>query len=137
MRTILRYFPWFVVDFGVDFNFPHAKWYLEVSMDSFISILSGDSDAHSSQVEELQNTNSELEAKCKKFSDQLSLLSNDLQSAEDVNLNLLEQIDHLKEEIAKKGWFLLIYLLAMNGNLILCISLFCFGKVVFSNVVAT
>ena len=51
----------------------------------------------------MQNTNSELKAKCNKFSDQLSLLSNDLQSAEDVNLNLLEQIDHLKEEMAKKG----------------------------------
>ena len=31
------------------------------------------------------------------------MLSNDLQSAEDVNLNLVEQIEKLKEEIAKKG----------------------------------
>ena len=69
-------------------------------------LLSAESDDHSCQIEKLQNTNLELEAKCKKFSDQLSLLSNDLQSAEDVNLNLLEQIDHLKEEIAKKGQFL-------------------------------
>ena len=74
-------------------------------MNSFTSILSGDSDAHSSQVEELQNTNSELEGKCKKFSEQLSMLSEDLKSAEDVNLNLVEQIDNLKEEVARKGLF--------------------------------
>ena len=65
--------------------------------------LSAESDVQSSQVEALQHSNSGLEAKCKKLSDQLSMLSNDLQSAEDVNLNLVEQIENLKEEIAKKG----------------------------------
>ena len=70
---------------------------------SFISSLSAESDVHSSQVKELQNTNSELEAKCKEFSEQLSMFSSDLQSAEDVNLNLVKQIDHLQEEIVKKG----------------------------------
>ena len=71
-----------------------------------ISTLSSDSDVHSTHVEELQNTNSVLEAKCKKFMEQISQMSNELQSAEDVNLNLLEQIDQLKGEIEKKGLFL-------------------------------
>ena len=31
------------------------------------------------------------------------MLSNDLQSAEDVNMDLVEQIDHLKQEMVKKG----------------------------------
>ena len=62
-----------------------------------------DSDVHSSQAEGLQNTNSELEARCKEFTEQLSQLSDDLKSAEDVNTNLLEQIDNLKEEVQNKG----------------------------------
>ena len=65
--------------------------------------MSEDSDVYSSQVEELQNTNSELEAKCKEFAEQFSQLSDDLKSAKDVNTNLLEQIDHLKEEVQNKG----------------------------------
>ena len=73
------------------------------NMSLHVTILSVDSEVHSSLGEELQNTNSELEAKCKKFTQQLSVLSDDLQSAEDVNMNLLEQIAHLKEEVAKKG----------------------------------
>ena len=84
-------------------NFSISNWYQDLNPPLVISILSADSDVHSSQVEELQSANSELEAKCKKFSDQLSLLSDDLQSAEDVNLNLLEQIDRLKEEVVNRG----------------------------------
>ena len=90
----------------------------------FISISSPESDVQSSQVEELQNTNSELEAKCKTFSEQLSILSNNLQSAEDVNLNLVEQIEKLKEEMVQKGKCLLILLLARTQNLIMFSSAF-------------
>ena len=69
----------------------------------YSSLLSADSSAHSLQVEEITDQDSELEANCKKLTEQLSVLSNDLQSAEDVNVHLLEQIDHLKEEIVQKG----------------------------------
>lgn len=62
-------------------------------------------DARTHQVNELNEKNSALEANCKKMTEQLSTLSNDLQSAEDVNMNLVERIDHLKEEIVKKGLF--------------------------------
>ena len=67
------------------------------------SICSAESDTHMHQVKELNEKNSELEVNCKKLTEQLAMLSNDLQSAEDVNLNLLEQIDNLKEEVEKKG----------------------------------
>ena len=69
----------------------------------YLSFSSADSNSHSLQVQEITDKNSELEANCKKLTEQLSVLSNDLQSAEDVNLHLLEQIDHLKDEIVKKG----------------------------------
>ena len=55
------------------------------------------------QAKELNEKNSELEVNCKKLTEKLAMLSNDLQSAEDVNLNLVEQICHLKEEVVKKG----------------------------------
>ena len=67
---------------------------------------STEADAHVLQVEELNEKNSELEANIKKLTEQLAMLSDDLQSAEDVNINLVEQVNNLKEEIAKKGLFL-------------------------------
>ena len=75
---------------------------MHLCLSTFLSL---DSDVHSTRVEDLQDTNSELETKCNMLTEQLSTLSNDLQSAEDVNLNLVEKIDHLKEEIEKKCEF--------------------------------
>ena len=61
---------------------------------------------HSLQLEELKDKNSDYEEKCEKLTEQLSVLSKDLQSAEDVNVSLVEKVTHLEEEIEKKGWYL-------------------------------
>ena len=84
-------------------NFSHTTWYVEVDICPFIFILSVDSDTHTLQAKEINEKNAELEANCKKLTEQLSVLSNDSQSAKDVNLKLVEQIDHLKELVAMKG----------------------------------
>ena len=76
---------------------------------------STESDKSPCHVKEPNDKDSELEANCNKMTEQLSMLSSDLKSAEDVNSHLLEQIDHLKEEIEKKGLLIINSFVAKSG----------------------
>ena len=67
----------------------------------FSSSTEADIDAFQIKQQNHQTTKFE----CIKLSEQLSMLTDELQSAKDENVTFVQQIDHLEEEIIKKGVF--------------------------------